>query len=240
MEKIGTKIIENSFGKRLEFDVYPCNCRVGDTVWFDDGLPDEDESIAYHSYKHGKVVEIEPDKWWIYDGKNELGFVTVEVEDDEFYAGQKFLVAFKNIIYQPPTDQGLKMGKETDRLKTRLSKLVEMFDDKDDDELVPISARAIENFEELILDCSDEMLLDGWNLFSNNKGALCLEYKEYKGHDITSSINIGETHITYFIEGNGDGTSIQGQEPFSPEAVSLVMDKVRSMFSRNDDEDKKV
>lgn len=236
MEKIGTKIIEVDSWRKLEFDVYPCNCKVGDTVWFDDGLPDEDGTITDHSYKHGKVVEIEPDKWWEYDdGETELGCVTVEVEDDEFYAGQKFSVAFKNIIYQPPTD--LKIGKETDRLKTRLSKLVEMFDDKDDDELVPISARAIENFEELILDCDDETLFEGWNLFSNNKGALCLEYKE---PSITSSINIGETHITYFIEGNGDGTSIQGQEPFSPEAVSLVMDKVRSMFFRNDDEDKKV
>lgn len=127
------------------------------------------------------------------------------------------------------------MGKETDRLKSRLSKLVVLFDDKDDDELVPISSRAIGNFEKLILGCEEETLFDGWSLFSNNKGALCLEYKE---HVITSSICIGETHITYFIECNGDGTLIQGQEPFSPEAVSLVMRKVQDIFSRSADEDK--
>lgn len=127
------------------------------------------------------------------------------------------------------------MGKETDRLKSRLSKLVVLFDDNDDDELVPISSRAVENFEKWILGCGDETTLDGWSLFSNNKGALCLEYKE---HGITSSINIGETHITYFIEGNGDGTSIQGQEPFSTEAVSSVMDKVHGILSRNADEGK--
>lgn len=105
MEKIGVKTIETSFGKRIEFDVYPCNCKVGDTVWFDDGIPDEDGVITYHSYMYGKVTDIEPDEWRIFnDGEKELGFVTVKVEDDELYAGQNFLVAFKDIIYQQPTN----------------------------------------------------------------------------------------------------------------------------------------
>lgn len=104
MEKIGSKTIEVNFCTKLEFDVYPCTCKVGDTVWFDDGIPDEDGTITCHSYMRGKVKEIEPDKWWVYDdGKKELGFVTVEVEDDDFYVGQKFSVAFKDIIYQSPT-----------------------------------------------------------------------------------------------------------------------------------------
>ena len=97
MEKIGTKTIEVNSGTKLDFDVYPCNCKVGDTVWFDDGIE------CSHFYIHGKVTKIEPDHWWIYDdGEKELGRITVQVEDDEFYAGQNFTVAFKDIIYEEP------------------------------------------------------------------------------------------------------------------------------------------
>lgn len=32
--------MEVNFCTKLEFDVYPCTCKVGDTVWFDDENPD--------------------------------------------------------------------------------------------------------------------------------------------------------------------------------------------------------
>lgn len=105
MEKIGTKKIEVSNKHFENFDVYPCNCKVGDTVWFDDGLPDENGVITNHIYMHGKVTEIEPDKWWVYDdGEKEIGYVTVKVEDDQWYEGQNFSVPFKNIIYEEPVE----------------------------------------------------------------------------------------------------------------------------------------
>lgn len=106
MEKIGTKTIEVNSWTKLDFDVYPCNCKVGDTVWFDDGIPDENGVITNHDYMRGTVTEIEPDKWWVYDdGLKELGYVTVKIDDDNnFYNGQNFVVAFKDVIYEEPDE----------------------------------------------------------------------------------------------------------------------------------------
>lgn len=105
MKKIGIKTIEVSSLKKEEFDVYPCHCKIGDTVWFDGGIPDENGVITNHNYIQGKVTEIDHDHWWIYDdGEKELGQITVKVEDDEFYTGQNFAVAFKNIIYEDPCE----------------------------------------------------------------------------------------------------------------------------------------
>lgn len=107
MEKIGTKKIQINAWTKLDFDIYPCNCKVGDTVWFDDGIE------SSHYYMHGKVTEIEPDHWWVYDdGEKELGRITVKVEDDEFYTGQNFSVAFKDIIYEEPEEEPVKEPEE--------------------------------------------------------------------------------------------------------------------------------
>lgn len=101
MEKIGTKTININSWTKLDFDVYPCNCKIGDRVWFDNGIPNDDDIIESHYYLHGKVTEINPESWWVYDdGKKELGYITVKVEDDEFLTGQNFAVAFKDIIYE--------------------------------------------------------------------------------------------------------------------------------------------
>lgn len=105
MEKIGVKTIQMQNGTNVEFDVYPCNCKIGDTVWFDDSIPNEDGSpVLTHDYMQGKVIEIEPDKWWIYDTDEKvLGYVTILIEDDYFFEGQKFSVPFKDLIYEDPT-----------------------------------------------------------------------------------------------------------------------------------------
>lgn len=109
MEKIGTKTIEINSWTKLEFDVYPCNCNIGDTVWFDDGYPNEDGVIFNHCYMKGTVTRIEPDRWWVYEeGDKGLGYVIVEVTDDGgegHHNGQKFGVAFKDLIYDEPTEK---------------------------------------------------------------------------------------------------------------------------------------
>lgn len=133
MEKIGTKTIQVNGWIDEEFDVYPCNCKVGDTVWFDDGIPDEDGTITRHSYLHGKVTEIEPDRWWVYDdGEKVLGYITVKVEDDDWYEGQNFEVPFKNIIYEEPVElviadamEVLESCKQFEKEMTAMSKDIE-------------------------------------------------------------------------------------------------------------------
>lgn len=113
MEKIGTKTIEINSWTKLDFDVYPCNCKIGDTVWFDDGVPDDNGEVTSHYYLHGKVTEIEPEDWWVYDdGEKELGYITVKVEDDEYYTGQNFSVAFKDIIYNEPDEIAIARAQE--------------------------------------------------------------------------------------------------------------------------------
>lgn len=105
MEKIGTKHIKVNGWTTETFDEYPCNCKVGDTVWFDDGIPDDNGVITRHDYLHGKVTEIDPDHWWIYDdGEKALGQITVKVEDDAYFKGQNFAVNFKDIIYEEPDE----------------------------------------------------------------------------------------------------------------------------------------
>lgn len=128
MEKIATKKIQVCGQANEEFDVYPCNCKIGDTVWFDDGIPDDNGIITNHKYMHGKITEIEPDKWRVYDdGERVLGFVTVQVEDDEFYAGQNFSVAFKDIIYEEPIEvtisESQKLLESCKRLEAEMSKM---------------------------------------------------------------------------------------------------------------------
>lgn len=128
MEKIGIKKIETRTNHFEEFDIYPCNCKIGDTVWFDDGIPDEDGVITNHTYLHGKVTAIDPDHWWIYDdGEKELGTVTVKVEDDEFYTGQNFSVAFKDVIYEEPTElliaESMKLLESCKRLDKEMTEM---------------------------------------------------------------------------------------------------------------------
>lgn len=128
MEKIATKKIQVYGWANEEFDVYPCNCKIGDIIWFDDGIPDDNGVITNHKYMHGKITEIEPDKWWVYDdGEKVLGFVTVQVEDDEFYAGQNFSVAFKDIIYEEPIEvtisESQKLLESCKRLEAEISKM---------------------------------------------------------------------------------------------------------------------
>lgn len=129
MEKIGVKTIQMQNGTNVEFDVYPCNCKIGDTIWFDDTIPNEDGSpVLTHDYVRGKVTSIAPEHWWIYDnGEKELGYVTIKVEDDDLYDGQNFAVAFKNIIYEDPTEiliaESMKLLESCKRLDKEMAEM---------------------------------------------------------------------------------------------------------------------
>lgn len=111
---------------------------------------------------------------------------------------------------------------EVKRLQNRLSELIKIFGDEEDEEVVAIREKAIENFKKVLNQCNNSLLKD-WHLFSNNMGALSLEYM---CNGFSSSICIGETHITYFVENKESGTKILGQECFDSESVISVMKKV--------------
>lgn len=110
---------------------------------------------------------------------------------------------------------------EVNRLRKRLKILVELYEDEEDDDITAISKASISNFESLLKVCKDEYF-KGWNLFSNNKGALALEHKS---GGVFSSIYIGDTHITYFFDNENNMTKITGQEPFNSESIETLLKK---------------
>lgn len=114
---------------------------------------------------------------------------------------------------------------ETNRLHSRLAELIKMFKcskEEDDDDLIAINESVIGNFKSLLQKCENDNYLIGWNLFSNNKGGLSLEHQS---NNISSIINIGKTHITYFYDNKKNATQITGQEPFSTDNILTILKK---------------
>lgn len=107
------------------------------------------------------------------------------------------------------------------RLERRLNKLVEMY--ADDEEVAPISEKSIANFRALLVAEFNSLLRD-WSLFSNDKGALSLEYQK-RDHSL-STICISDTQISYYIE-KDNNTVVYGVEPFSIDVVQFVLQKVK-------------
>lgn len=109
---------------------------------------------------------------------------------------------------------------EKERLSNRLNKLVEMY--SDDEDIVPLSEEAIDNFKSLLSVCEDKILRN-WTLFSNNRGALSLQYHS---EDCPASIIcIAEKQISYVIE-KKDTLKISGIEPFSPNSIISLLSKM--------------
>lgn len=89
------KRIETRNGHFETFEVIPINCKIGDTIYFDDD----------GSFLEGVVESIEPDHWWIYDdGTKRYGSVTVKCTTKEsYYFGQNFCIDSVDILYEKPS-----------------------------------------------------------------------------------------------------------------------------------------
>ena len=121
--------------------------------------------------------------------------------------------------WQINTKKRVAPAKEISRLRRRLNKVVAMY--ADDEGLVPILPGCVQNMKSLFLNVKDRMF-KGWTLFSNDRGALCLE----KSEESTSAIiNIGERQFSYSID-KGEDTHIDGIERFSVKNVSDVLSKL--------------
>ena len=110
---------------------------------------------------------------------------------------------------------------ETNRLHRRLAHLIEVYND--DEDASPINLLAANNVTTLLANVADN-LLAGWNLFSNDKGALTMEYKV--SASVKAAICIAESQISYFIDKEKD-TRITGLEPFSVDSVTAILKKVK-------------
>lgn len=109
---------------------------------------------------------------------------------------------------------------EVSRLERRLNNLVELYSDEED--VVPISQLAINNIRTLLL-TENNSLLCGWNIFSNDKGALTLEYQ--RREKALATICISDSQISYHVEKHNE-MQVYGIEPFSKEAVCSLLQKV--------------
>ncbi|MBQ0159705.1 MAG: hypothetical protein KBT28_03665 [Bacteroidales bacterium] len=109
---------------------------------------------------------------------------------------------------------------QVSRLERRLNKLVEIYLDEED--AAPISELAISNTKKILVTENNSLLKD-WDMFSNDKGAITLEYQ--RRENARATICISDTQISYFLE-KKNRMQVYGIEPFSEEAVCSILKKV--------------
>ena len=115
----------------------------------------------------------------------------------------------------------IKQATEANRLQRRLAYLIETY--AEDEDAKPIAKEASANLKTFLSTLEYDYLLKGWNLFSNDCGALTLEYN--KGNEASASICIAETQISYFVD-KGKTTRITGIEPISASTIVNILSKV--------------
>lgn len=115
----------------------------------------------------------------------------------------------------------IQQATETNRLLRRLTCLIDTY--AEDEDAKPIAEDASDNLRRFLSVLKNDDLLRGWSLFSNDRGALTLEFN--KGEEASASICIAETQISYFVD-KGKTTRITGIEPFGTLAIVNILSKV--------------